>query len=119
MPVVGSFHASPLSAVVRKILSSHTTGDDHPRPGTSTDHATFSVVDHRSGNSAPSAMPSDSGPRNCGQRSPGFVVTPEVEKRTIAQAAAASTRWGCVMLKGYDETCRSASLMSPVVCFVG
>src|SRR5688572_18446558 len=91
MPVVGSFHALPaLTAEVRNILLSHTTGDDQPRPGTSTDHATFSVADHRSGNAAPSAIPSDSGPRNCGHRSPGFVVTPEVERKTSAQDAAAA-----------------------------
>jgi hypothetical protein len=32
-------------------------GDDHPRPGTSIDHATFCDVDHRSGNDDSSATP--------------------------------------------------------------
>ena len=36
-------------AVVRKMRSSHTMGEEWPRPGTGTFQRTFSVSDHRSG----------------------------------------------------------------------
>jgi hypothetical protein len=42
-------------------------GDDHPRPGISADHSTFSVFPHFSGSRAFVLTGFESGPRNCGQ----------------------------------------------------
>src|SRR2546427_2739215 len=46
-------------------------GDDQPRPGISTFHATFSVADQCSGRLVLSATPRALGPRNCGQLASG------------------------------------------------
>jgi len=43
-----------------------TIGDDHPRPGISCDHSTFSVLDQRSASRACVPTGFDCGPRNCG-----------------------------------------------------
>jgi sorbitol-specific phosphotransferase system component IIC len=42
-------------------------GDDHPRPGISADHSTFSVFPHVSASRAFVLTGFESGPRNCGQ----------------------------------------------------
>ena len=67
MPVDGSLNPPSLTADVTNTRSPHTIGDDQPRPGTSTAHATFCVADHLTGNCAASATPAAFGPRNCGQ----------------------------------------------------
>src|SRR5687767_14259810 len=66
MPVDGALNVPGLTAEVTNTRSRHTIGDDHPRPGISTAHATFSDVDHFSGSDDWSATPAPPGPRNCG-----------------------------------------------------
>ena len=51
-------------------MSSHATGEDHPRPVTATLHLTLSLADHVVG-SLPSKTPEPAGPRNCGQAAGG------------------------------------------------
>ena len=46
MPVDGALNAPGLIADVTKTVLFHATGDDQPRPFTSTLHATLSFVDH-------------------------------------------------------------------------
>ena len=46
MPVEGSLNLPPLIAEVTNTVLSHATGDDQPRPFTSTLHATLSFADH-------------------------------------------------------------------------
>src|SRR5688572_27357557 len=53
-------------AVVRKILSPQTIGDELPRPGTGFFHTTLSVADHESGY-VPVTSPCPDGPRHTGQ----------------------------------------------------
>src|SRR5439155_12509037 len=73
------------TAVVRKTRPPASTGDDHPRPGTATFHATFSVALHRTGTPVASEWPCPSGPRNCGQ-SPAAPIEPS--HRATAQQQA-------------------------------
>jgi len=54
------------TAVVMKIRSPHTTGEENPRPGISVFHAMLEVSVHRRG-ASPGATPVDAGPRHCGQ----------------------------------------------------
>ncbi|MFI5380147.1 MAG: hypothetical protein ACHRHE_12685 [Tepidisphaerales bacterium] len=62
---MSAFSSPPsLRAVVRKMRSPQTTGEDQPRPGTSTDQATFWVVDQVVGRPAASETPREPGPRN-------------------------------------------------------
>src|SRR5882724_4028553 len=60
-----------LMAVVRNTRSPQTIGEDQPRPGISTFHATFSVADQWSGKFVLVATPRAPGPRNCGQETTG------------------------------------------------
>src|SRR5687768_4445270 len=66
MPVDGALNAPGLIADVTNTRSRQTIGDDQPRPGNSTAHATFSVVDHFCGSDDSSATPAPRGPRNWG-----------------------------------------------------
>jgi hypothetical protein len=52
--------------VVRNTLRPLTIGDDHPRPGISATHSTFSVFDHFSGNPFFALAGFASGPRKPG-----------------------------------------------------
>ena len=60
MPVEGALNAPGLIAEVTNTVLFHATGDDQPRPLTSTLHATLSFVDHVVGN-LPSRMPAPAG----------------------------------------------------------
>src|SRR5437762_1529163 len=59
------------TAVVTKILSPETMGDDQARPGSATFHCTFLSGPQASGSLESSATPAPLGPRNCGQSPPG------------------------------------------------
>src|SRR6266852_1639391 len=50
VPIWGGFDFPSVVTVVRNIRRPFTIGDDHPRPGISAAHSTFSVFDHFSGN---------------------------------------------------------------------
>src|SRR5687767_3694380 len=67
VPAWGGFDLPSVVTVVRYTLPPVTIGDDHPRPGISCDHSTFSVLDQRSASHACFPTGFDSGPRNCGQ----------------------------------------------------
>src|SRR6185295_15985273 len=67
MPVDGCLNAPGLTVEVTITRSRHTIGDDQPRPGTSTFHATFFSADHRIGRLSISATPRPDAPRNRGQ----------------------------------------------------
>src|SRR5215211_5705270 len=67
VPVCGGFDLPSVVTVVTYTLPPVTIGDDHPRPGISCDHSTFSVCDQRSASRACVPTGFDSGPRNCGQ----------------------------------------------------
>src|SRR5215212_4822972 len=67
VPVCGGFDLPSVVTVVTKTLPPVTIGEDHPRPGISNDHSTFSVFDQRSASRACEPTGFDSGPRNCGQ----------------------------------------------------
>ena len=66
MPVDGALNAPGLIAEVTNTVLFHATGDDQPRPLTSTLHATLSFADHVVGSLPSSRMPAPAGPRNCG-----------------------------------------------------
>jgi hypothetical protein len=66
VPVCGGFDLPSVVTVVTYTLSPVTIGDDHPRPGISRDHSTFSVFDQRSARRACAPTGFESGPRNCG-----------------------------------------------------
>src|SRR5918995_276169 len=68
VPRDGGFMAWSLVAAVTNTREPHTTGDDHPTPGTSATHSTFSVLDHETGRLGLSEIGFESGPRNRGQR---------------------------------------------------
>src|SRR5687768_1767953 len=73
-------------------------GDDHPRPGTSIDHATLSVADQRSGSFEPSAMPLEPGPRNWRQSGPA--APPERDMRLAQRTIAGRLERMPVILTG-------------------
>src|SRR5687767_5004825 len=67
VPRDGGFIRCSLVAAVTNTRDPHTTGDDHPTPGTSATHSTFSVFDHVTGRLGLSEIGLESGPRNRGQ----------------------------------------------------
>src|SRR5687767_15549516 len=67
VPICGGFDFPSVVTVVTYTRPPVTIGDDHPRPGISCDHSTFTVFDQRSANFALAATGFESGPRNCGQ----------------------------------------------------
>src|SRR5688572_19475343 len=67
VPVCGGFDLPSVVTVVKYTFPPVTIGDDHPRPGISCDHSTFSVFDQRSASFACVPTGFASGPRNCGQ----------------------------------------------------
>src|SRR5260221_14723031 len=79
---------------VKKMRSPQTTGEDHPVPGMSVFHATFWVELQVSGRLASSAIPSDSGPRNCGQRSDTAALMVWARKRRQSNRVMGVPRWG-------------------------
>ncbi len=54
-------------AYVTRTFPLVTMGDDHPRPGISADHSTFSDFPHCSASRGFVLTGFESGPRNCGQ----------------------------------------------------
>ena len=68
-----------------KTLPPVTMGDDHPRPGISADHSTFSVFPHLSASCAFVLTGFESGPRNCGQAASSPRKSPVVS--IVAQAS--------------------------------
>ena len=78
---------------VMKTVSPQTIGDDHPCPGRSIFHFTFSVADHFSGTLPPGATPFMPCPRNPGQVAEGSGGAAETESATATvQASAAVIR---------------------------
>src|ERR1039458_6016318 len=67
VPTWGGFDFPSVTTVVRNTLRPYTIGDDHPRPGISAAHSTFSVFDHFSGSVPFGTIGFASGPRNPGQ----------------------------------------------------
>src|SRR5262252_9266870 len=67
VPICGGFDLPSVVTVVTYTLPPVTTGDDHPRPGISCDHSTFSVLDQRSARRVCAPTGFEFGPRNCGQ----------------------------------------------------
>src|SRR5688572_33245560 len=67
VPVCGGFDLPSVVTVVTYTLPPVTIGDDHPRPGMSCDHSTFSVLDQRSARRACGPTGFESGPPSCGQ----------------------------------------------------
>jgi len=64
-------HDTPSSvAVVTKMRSSNTIGEDHPLPGIFVFHRTFLVADHSTGKLVSVETPCPFGPRNLVQFSP-------------------------------------------------
>src|SRR6185503_14146632 len=66
VPVCGGFDFPSVVTVVRYTRPPVTIGEDHPRPGISIDHSTFSVLDQRSARRGSVLTGFESGPRNCG-----------------------------------------------------
>src|SRR4029078_5953204 len=62
----GGLDLPSVVTVVRYTLPPLTMGEDHPRPGISCDHSTFSVLDQRSASRTCVPTGFESGPRNCG-----------------------------------------------------
>src|SRR5215510_4816625 len=67
VPICGGFDLPSVVTVVTYTLPPVTIGDDHPRPGISCDHSTFSVFDQRSASRVWAPTGFEFGPRNCGQ----------------------------------------------------
>ena len=67
VPICGDFDGPSVVADVMNTFSPVTIGDDHPRPGISTDHSTFSVFPYVSASRAFVLTGFEAGPRNCGQ----------------------------------------------------
>src|SRR5207244_685083 len=63
------------------------TGDDQPRPGTSTFHATFVSGPHFSGRAGPVYRPSPSGPRNSIQSPADAADVPTRQNKTASRMA--------------------------------
>src|SRR5262245_29310694 len=74
-------------AVVKKIRSPQTIGEEWPRPGTAVFHKIFSVADHLSGYPEPDANPCPEGPRHRGQYRAPSPSTPIIA--TLANSAGA------------------------------
>src|SRR5262249_39362558 len=68
------------TAVVRKILSPQMMGEENPRPGTRTRHATFLLSPHSRG-ASPRAIPLLLGPRQRGQSSSAAIRADDSSKR--------------------------------------
>ncbi len=71
MPVDGALKAPGLIAEVTNTVSFHATGDDQPRPLTSTPQTMLSLADHVVGSLPSPRMPAPAGPRNCGHATEG------------------------------------------------
>src|SRR5687768_15790253 len=67
VPVCGGFDLPSVVTVVTYTVPPCTIGEDHPRPGISSDHSTFSVFDQRSASRGLVPTGFESGPRNWGQ----------------------------------------------------
>src|SRR5688572_20681766 len=91
VPVCGGFDLPSVVTVVTYTLPRVTIGDDHPRPGISRDHSTFSVFDQRSASFACLPTGFDSGPRNCGQSS-GWPETANGTASSPAKSKPANDR---------------------------
>src|SRR5262245_35364565 len=93
MPVDGCLNAPGLTVDVTKTRSRQTIGEDQPRPGTLTFHATFFVVDQVVGSELMSARPRPDAPRNCGQTA--SAGTPGAAAERSSNANAVTRRiWG-------------------------
>src|SRR5829696_9727932 len=66
VPVCGCFDLPSVVTVVTYTLPPVTIGEEKPRPGISSHHSTFSVLDQRSASFACVPTGFDCGPRNCG-----------------------------------------------------
>src|SRR5260221_5612198 len=89
MPGDGCLNAPAPTADVTVTWSPHTIGEDQPRPGTSTFHATLIVVDHVVGSVAMADTARPDGPRNCGHvvsGGEGTAATTPVTKRITGTA---------------------------------
>ena len=95
MPVDGSLNVPGLMADVTNTVVSQATGDDQPRPSTSTLHATLCLVDQLVGSVPSLRMPAPWGPRNWGHSSAGAENTraaegaeiPAIKPRVISAAS--------------------------------
>jgi len=86
MPVDGALNAPGLIAEVTNTVSFQATGEDQPRPFTSTLHLTLSFADQVVGSVPSIRIPAPPGPRNCGHANSG--ARPDANeplKRTIAR----------------------------------
>src|SRR5436190_11824016 len=92
MPGDGCLNGLPLIADVRNTVVPATTGDDHPRPGTSIAHVTCSVFDHVSGSFASSARPLMPGPRNPGHDAGADARTSNEDSEPAVATIAARQR---------------------------
>src|SRR5436189_1068428 len=90
MPGDGCLNTPALIAVVTKIWSPHTIGDDHARPGISAAHATLIVVDHFVGSVATGETARPDGPRNCGQVLSGAGAGTSV----VTKSTTRESSWG-------------------------
>ena len=77
-------------AVVRKMRSFQTIGDECPRPGTVARQSTFSVLDQRSGYPESVASPCPLGPRHRGQYDAASLETPTMETVAVGGVCAAA-----------------------------
>src|SRR5262245_35059055 len=111
-PFLASSNLPSVTTEVRKTLSPHTTGDDHPRPGTSVFQTTFFVVSQVFGKSLPSETPAE-GPRNCVQLS----VARADETESAARSTATRRRWhmGLVLSDPESKRRTRASLRGETV----
>ena len=100
------FRGSSSMAVVSHTRPSATTGDDQPRPGTGTFHATLLVSLHSRGRFAAFDSPCPPGPRNCGHCS---AVSPVPSSSTHAPAATTARDarvigWGRASARLHDRS---------------
>src|SRR4030095_5943531 len=91
VPICGGLDLPSVVTVVRYTLPLLTIGEDHPRPGISCDHSTFSVLDQRSANLGSVPTGFESGPRNCGH-SMSFASIRSDAKKTMQTTPARSKK---------------------------
>src|SRR5262245_31530014 len=96
MPVDGCLNAPGLTVDVTITRSPHTFGDDQPRPGTPTLHATFFSADQLTGRLSMSATPRPDAPRNCGHTVSAGATGAGSAIAAASSAIAISTRISAV-----------------------
>src|SRR5262245_2788678 len=117
VPICGGFDLPSVVTVVRYTLPPVTIGDDHPRPGISCDHSTFSVFDHRSAIRGLAPTGFEFGPRNCGHATSWPRTMSDAKNSAHTRPAGRKRMYWFIWLlkKMRDNKCGASCLLAPYI----